>query len=259
MNDVDRLQGTWAVVELETDGQPVAPATLADARIVVSGSRFTSVGMGPTYEGTLVVDASAAPRRLELRFDGGPEHGGVNHGIYELDGDTWRICLGMGTGRPTAFSTAPGSGCALETLRRESADTTVPARSEPAPAAGGGPATELEGEWTMVSGTSDGSPLQRRMVTTGRRVTRGDLTTVLFGTWVYMRMRFTLLADRSPRAIDYVVVEGTGDGQLQRGIYGLDGDRLTLCVAPPGQERPADFSSRKGDGRLLTVWRRSGC
>ena len=77
-NEIDRMQGTWRVVALETEGQPMAQAMLAEARIVVSGDRFTSLGMGAIYGGTLVVDASATPRRLDLVFDRGPEQGSTN-------------------------------------------------------------------------------------------------------------------------------------------------------------------------------------
>ena len=98
-NEIDRMQGTWRVVALETEGQPMAQAMLAEARIVVSGDRFTSLGMGAIYGGTLVVDASATPRRLDLVFDRGPEQGSTNLAIYELDGDTWRICLGTTASR----------------------------------------------------------------------------------------------------------------------------------------------------------------
>ena len=42
--DLDKLQGSWTIAELEVDGQ--SSAAPADARIVIEGSRFTSTGMG---------------------------------------------------------------------------------------------------------------------------------------------------------------------------------------------------------------------
>jgi uncharacterized protein (TIGR03067 family) len=257
-SEIDGMQGTWQVVALETDGQPVSPSLLAGARIVVRGERFTSLGMGAVYEGVLVVDPAAAPRRLDLRFDRGPEQGNANLAIYELDGDTWRICLSTAGDRPARFATEPGSGCALETLTRIGDAAEAPAEtSEPSGAPAASPpaaATELEGEWTMLSGVLDGRPVDRRMLATGRRVTRGDETTVLFGTQVFMRMTFTLDTSRRPRAVDYQNLEGSNRGKAQRGIYELDGETLRLCVAPPGADRPANFATTPGDGRLLTVW-----
>jgi uncharacterized protein (TIGR03067 family) len=77
---------------------------------------------------------------------------------------------------------------------------------------------------------------------------------VLFGTQVFMRMTFTLGSERRPRAIDYLNLQVASKGKMQQGIYERDGERPRLCVAPPGAERPADFTTVPGDGRLLTVW-----
>jgi hypothetical protein len=41
-------------------------------------------------------------------------------GIYELDGDTYKLCGDMqGKSRPTEFAVKPGSGFVLEVLKRE--------------------------------------------------------------------------------------------------------------------------------------------
>ena len=76
--------------------------------------------MGATYEGELELDAAESPKHFTLTFTKGPEKGNVNPGIYELDGDTWRICIATrGGGRPKRFATKAGSGHALETLVRK--------------------------------------------------------------------------------------------------------------------------------------------
>ncbi len=117
--DLDLLQGSWTVTALEVEGQGMPSAMLANSRIVIKGSRFTSTGMGAVYEGTLEIDASTRPRQLTMKFDAGPEKGATNPGIYELDGDTWKICLATrGAGCPSSFASTPGSGFACETLTR---------------------------------------------------------------------------------------------------------------------------------------------
>jgi hypothetical protein len=40
------------------------------------------------------------------------------------------------------------------------------------------------------------------------------------------------------------------------GIYAFDGDRLKMCFAAPGKERPTDFGSKKGSGQQFSVWER---
>ena len=92
----------------------------------VRGSRCAEIDSdhrhGREYEGTVVVHQTTVPKSFELQFEEGPEKGNTNFGIYELDGDTWKICLATrGSVRPTEFAAPPGTGIALETLRRATA------------------------------------------------------------------------------------------------------------------------------------------
>jgi uncharacterized protein (TIGR03067 family) len=254
------LQGTWHIRALELDGaeMPAPP----DARVVIEGERFTSLGMGAEYAGTLVVDPSAKPPHLDMRFDTGHAKGTVNLGIYELTGDTLRLCLAMrGNVRPKAFATKPNSGIALETLVRgkEKATAksgkgakTAAARASQAAA----PATELEGEFPMLSGVMDGSPMDASMVKWVKRVTHGNVTSVIAGPNVMMKAEFTLDPAQSPKHIDYVNLVGSHKGKKQAGIYKIEGGVISICVAGPGKPRPRDFTSPKGSGVTLTVWKR---
>ena len=38
------------------------------------------------------------------------------------------------------------------------------------------------------------------------------------------------------------------------GIYEFDGEKMKLCFAGPGKERPTAFTSEAGSGQTLTVW-----
>ena len=256
--EIEQLQGDWRVTSLETDGQAVPEAMLNGAGIVVTKERFTTTGMGSTYKGTIEVDAGQSPKALNLVFNTGPEKGNTNYGIYRLDGDTWTICLATrGTVRPTEFSTRPGTGVALEILKRDANGAHRPApAAAAAKAKGAGPATELEGEWTMVSGLMDGQAMPPEAVSYGRRTSRGDLTTLKFGPQTIFKARTTLNSSETPRAIDYAHLEGMHAGKTQLGIYECDGETLKVCSSTPGQARPADFASLPGDGRTFTVWKR---
>src|SRR5260370_1128850 len=93
------------------------PVTPAGASFVLQGDRFTSRGMGAIYEGTISLDAAATPKTINFNFTAGPEKGNKSLGIYELDRDTWRLCMAMrGDVRPEAF--ASSAGIALEILKR---------------------------------------------------------------------------------------------------------------------------------------------
>lgn len=116
----------------------------------------------------------------------------------------------------------------------------------------------IEGEWTMVFAIRDGQPLGADFVATGRRVLRDGETTMTFRGQVFMRGTTTVDTARTPWTIDYLLTGPPGRGKRQLGICELGDDgQLRICVAPPGRERPADFTTKPGDDRTLTGWRRS--
>jgi uncharacterized protein (TIGR03067 family) len=247
--DLDRLQGNWNITSLEIEGQPM-PST--GSRIIIAGDRFTTIAMGAEYAGTIEIDPAKKPKRFDLAFTEGPEKGSRSLGIYELEGDTWRICLGLtGKTRPRKFATAPGSGHALETLQRGPAEEDVPE----APAAAVGEEDELSGEWQMVSCIRDGYTLEPILVNSGRRIGRGGETITMFGQRVFMKARYTLDATQHPKTIDYAITAGASKGKTQYGIYEKDGELLRICYADPGQSRPSEFTSATGDGNTVTVWK----
>jgi uncharacterized protein (TIGR03067 family) len=260
---LDLLQGTWTITTLEVDGQQMSAPE--NSQIVIKGNRFTSNGMGAEYAGTLKLDASASPRRLDMTFDTGHAKGITNPGIYELKGDKLKLCLATsGTVRPIKFASTPGSGIALETLTRGKAPaaaktkTKAKASAKAAPAAtSSASATEIEGEWNLVSAVMDGTPMDESMVKWVKRVTQGNQSTVTAGPQVMLKVEFTRDASKSPRTIDYINLAGANKGKAQAGIYEFEDELLKFCVAAPGAARPKKFESAKGDGRALTVWKRA--
>jgi uncharacterized protein (TIGR03067 family) len=269
--DLDKLQGAWNVTSLETDGQKLPATVFNGARIVIDGNKFASLGMGATFEGTVKFDSASKPKAFDLLFTAGHAKGHRNPGIYKLDGDTWTICLATrGNKRPGKFATAAGTGFALETLERDGvtrksgkrksprtsarsiSDTTTTSQHE---TAASGPVTELEGEWAMVSAVLDGAAMNQAMVKWCRRITLGNVTRVVAGPQVFVNARFTLDNSKKPHVIDYVNLKGASKGESQAGIFELIGDSLKICMSAPGQPRPADFSSKPGDGRSYTTWR----
>ena len=254
--DLDHLQGTWTIAALELDGQTVGP--IGDARIVIKGSGFTSTGMGDEYAGTITLDSSVSPARIDMKFESGPEKGNTNLGIYELDGDSWRICLATrGAVRPAKFVSPPDSGIAVENLVRGKAAPKAPKARKAKVEAPSGPATVFEGEWQMVSGVMNGAAMDASTVAWVKRVTRGNQTSVIAGPQTMLKVEFTFDPSTSPASIDYLNLHGASKGNRQQGIYRLEGDVLTVCTGAPGGARPGEFTSAKGDGRSLTVWKRA--
>ncbi len=247
--DLENLQGHWNITFLEVDGTAFP---FAGARIIIEGSRFTSLAMGAAYQGTVTVGAETTPKTFGLHFTDGPEAGHSNFGIYELDGDNWQICLNLNGGPPpVAFATSPGSGHALETLRRAGPNSEADPAREP-----GGQPTELEGEWAMVSSIRDGEPLDKNYVKRGRRSYKGSKTVMFFADQLYMQSSFTLDPAQQPKEIDFLNSHGPGAGKTQLGIYELEGPTLKTCLSAPGHPRPGNYKTEHGDGRTVTVWSR---
>ena len=115
---------------------------------------------------------------------------------------------------------------------------------------------QLQGEWSMVSGSADGQPMPDEMRKQMKRVCKGDETTTTMAGQVYIKAKFTIDPSKQPKTIDYQMTAGFTKGQTQLGIYEVEGDTFKACFGKPGAERPADFTSKPGDGRTLSVWKR---
>ncbi len=270
-SDLEKMQGVWNITTLEIDGNKLPQSAFPGSRIVVKGDVFESLSMGMVYAGNVTLDVGKNPKHFDIAFTEGHAKGVINRGIYELKGDTWRFCLNtFGKGRPKTFATKPGSGFALETLKRAPAGAKIVAagkaavakpvkssRSEPAAKKSSGAATELEGEWAMVSGVMDGVAMDAFTVQWVKRVTHGNESTVTAGPQTMLKVKFTHDPSKSPKTIDYVNQFGANKGKSQEGIYEFEGDILKFCVAPPGKPRPREFASCRGDGRSFTTWKRA--
>lgn len=114
----------------------------------------------------------------------------------------------------------------------------------------------LQGEWSMVSGSADGQSMPDEMRKQMKRVCKGDQTTTTMAGQLFIKARITIDPSSKPKTIDYQMTDGFTKGKKQLGIYEVDGDTFKSCFAKPGAERPTDFTSKPGDGRTLSVWKR---
>ncbi len=115
---------------------------------------------------------------------------------------------------------------------------------------------KLQGEWSMVSGTADGTAMPEAMLNEMKRDCKGDETTTTMGGQVYFKAKITIDPSKKPKTIDYQMTEGFTKGKKQLGIYELDGDTFKSCFGKAGDDRPKEFTSKPGDGRTLSVWKR---
>jgi uncharacterized protein (TIGR03067 family) len=113
------LQGDWAIQSMEQDGHKTPAEKIKSVRIVIAGDHLTVHG-DKGMESTIKLDSSKKPHHIDILLSGGPDKGKVWHGIYELQGDDWKLCLGKpGKERPTEFVSKENSGIVLMLLKRE--------------------------------------------------------------------------------------------------------------------------------------------
>ena len=114
----------------------------------------------------------------------------------------------------------------------------------------------LQGEWSMVSGSADGQEMPEEIRKQLKRVCKGDEATTTMGDRVILKAKISLDPSQKPKTINYQMTDGLTKGKTQLGIYELDGDTFKSCFGAPGDPRPTDFTSKPGDGRTLTVWKK---
>lgn len=274
VQELRALEGDWRLASLEIDGAAVPGAMLGQSRILMDGDRFRTESPEGTYEGTFTIDVEAAPPQIDIEFVEGPEAGSRCHGLYELDGDGLTLCLGLpGASRPTAFATRPGSGHALERLRRVSAarPADVTGGTPPPPPVPSAPVTReppsafevemtpllrrLEGEWVPVQLVMNGKPMPDQWLAFGSRTAVGNEVKVVFGGQTMVHAKVRIDESATPTAVDYLSLSGGQAGTVSRGIMEWAGDEVRFLMAPPGQPRPADFNA-PAPAWTLSQWRR---
>jgi uncharacterized protein (TIGR03067 family) len=117
--DMQRIQGTWTLVSSESDGVSQPPDAIKGGKVLMifEGDRLIAKLEGrSTVLGTFALDPTKMPKAYDRTYpDGSPRRG-----IYELEGETLKICIAtVGKERPTAFATKPGDGVSLLVYKRE--------------------------------------------------------------------------------------------------------------------------------------------
>jgi uncharacterized protein (TIGR03067 family) len=117
---------------------------------------------------------------------------------------------------------------------------------------------KLSGTWLTVSLVNDGKTLldektpakeghATKLAYDGRQwmIKVGDKT-IAAGT-------IDVDATKTPKQIDVLDKSGKENDKTRLGIYELDGDIYMYCVAPAGNPRPTEFTSKAGSGNSLIV------
>lgn len=118
--DLDRFQGQWVLLSAEWDGKPTPGDEVKKFRLTIQGDSFVlSKDSVVVSGGTLKLDPTRKPKEVDETATAGPSKGKTFLAIYEIDDEQHRICFAApGQGRPTEFSSTPGSGRLLQVWKR---------------------------------------------------------------------------------------------------------------------------------------------
>lgn len=123
--ELKAMAGTWRPISTENNGNKAPEEILKEIRWArdADGKWAMQRDDKTVLEWTVKkIDATKKPKTIDLEVTFGSHKGQIYRGIYELNGDTLRVCLAQPerTERPTEFSGRKGSNCdSLSEFKRE--------------------------------------------------------------------------------------------------------------------------------------------
>jgi uncharacterized protein (TIGR03067 family) len=120
LSDAKAVQGNWKPAKAELAGQAMAEAVLKSISLKLDNGKYeVFVGDKPD-RGTYTLDSATTPKSMTITGTEGPNRGKTFPAIYELKGDSLRICYDLsGTKRPTEFKSVAGTQLYLVTYNRK--------------------------------------------------------------------------------------------------------------------------------------------
>ena len=118
--DAKTIQGHWKPVAGELSGHPMAETVLQTISMKLEKGKYEVIADGRPDKGTYTLDASTKPKGMTVTGTEGPNLGKVFPCIYELKGDTLRICYDLsGAKRPAEFKSLTGTKLYMVTYERK--------------------------------------------------------------------------------------------------------------------------------------------
>ncbi len=243
--DQDRIQGLWQAESVEADGKPVA-AVPENLQVRFKGNTITF--LSDQREHTFELDAKAKPKALNLTpGDGAAKGKKLECAIYELDGDTLKICMdkeGDAGKRPTEFKTAAGDGLTLIVLKRVKEEKKDEDR--------------IQGLWEAETVQVGGKQVPTAQVYKVLKMRfKGNVVTTITEDGEGSQA-FALDPIASPKKLA-THPEGKPKEKKVEFIYDLDGDTLKLChntLEGDAGALPTSFRAGPQDKDELIVFKR---
>lgn len=110
--ELEKVQGKWVATVYEVNGRSLPPEVVKTIKFTFTDDKYVQEIMGMEAErGTQKLDPSKKPKEMDISITEGDGKGMLQLAIYELDGDTIKICAnGAGDkSRPKEFSAKGGA------------------------------------------------------------------------------------------------------------------------------------------------------
>ncbi len=247
--ELAHLEGVWLFATVAVDGKE-HPAPPFDTNKLIIGKvgRYVIVQGPRITHGVIQLDPTASPKHYDVTVTGGRAKGLVTRGIYELDRETYRICLPLdGKTRPASVRSQPGT--IFFAFKREKRDY-----KEALAAVG---RQELAGRWQSVSYALDGKKAtDEQMKKIQLVIDREGKAAALNDGKVFIASAITVDPSTDPMSMDVTYTDGDYKGTTSLGIYKIEDGVLTICRAPAKKPRPMAFGSAPGSGLTLMTYKR---
>lgn len=119
-SDAKAVEGSWLPVKAELAGHPMPDAVLKTISMKLTDGKYEVMAGGHPDNGTYTLDATAKPKGMTVTGVDGPNKGKTFPCIYEVNGDTLRICYDLsGKQRPAEFKSVADTKLYLVTYNRK--------------------------------------------------------------------------------------------------------------------------------------------
>jgi uncharacterized protein (TIGR03067 family) len=241
--------GVWRFAAVEVNGakQP-APPFATNKLIISPGGRYVIVQGPRITRGVIQLDPTTTPKHYDVTVTNGPAKGLKTSGVYELAGDTYRLCLPLG-GKVRPASVASKPSTIFFVFQREKHDI-----KDALEAVG---RQELAGRWQAVTYALDGKKATDEQMRKIQLLIDGEgKTTAVNNGKMFIASTIKIDPIAEPMTMDLTFTDGAPKGTTSLGIYKIEGGVLTICRAPAKKPRPTDFSSTPDSGLTLMTYKR---
>jgi uncharacterized protein (TIGR03067 family) len=117
--ELAKLEGLWFAASATQDGKELPKEEVKKIALVVKGGSYTFTSGASIVKGKYKLDPSTRPKSIDAIRTSGDKKGMTLKGIYELEGDTFKVCLAdPDKDRPKEFKAPEGSGCRLFVFKK---------------------------------------------------------------------------------------------------------------------------------------------